>query len=169
MIQSFAFEVKSIAEGGTFEGLASTYNSVDLTGEAVMPGAFTRTLQQGGDERPLLWLHKDPVGTVRLRDSSEGLIATGKLSLAVQQAKDAYTLLRDRAVRGLSIGFTVVKDAFVGEVRQLQEVRLWEVSLTPTPANPAAAITQVKSMNDGVARALASFRSDVERAIRGGK
>lgn len=165
MIRSFAFEVKGITAEGTFEGLASTYGNMDLVGDIVERGAFTRTLQQGGDERPLLWQHRDPIGLVTLKDSSDGLIAEGKLSLGIQQAKDAHVLLRDRVVRGLSIGFTVVKDRVDGSVRRLQELKLWEVSLTPIPANPAALVTGVKSM-DGVQRALDSFRSEIERAIQ---
>lgn len=165
MIQSFAFELKSVTAEGTFEGLASTYGNIDLVGDIVEKGAFVRTLAQGGDERPLLWQHRDPIGLVKLQDSDEGLIARGKLSLGIQQAKDALVLLRDRVVRAMSIGFTTVKDRVDGNVRRLQEVKLWEVSLTAVPANQQAVITTVKSMGE-IQRALDSFRSEVARAIQ---
>jgi len=165
MVHSFSFEVKEINAEGTFQGLASTYGGEpDLTGDVVDVGAFTRTLQSG-DERPLLWQHSLPIGLVKLQDSLEGLIAYGKLSLGIQQARDALVLLRDRVVRGLSIGFTTVKEQFRGDVRHLQELKLWEVSLTPIPANQHALVTSVKSMGD-IQRALDSFRSEVSRAIQ---
>src|SRR5262245_46327654 len=122
MQKAFAFEIKQASEDGTFTGLASTYGNVDETGDIIEPGAFTKTLA-ASRTRPLLWMHKDPIGTVELADSSAGLLAKGRFSLAVQQAKDAHTLLRDGVVRGLSIGFETIKADRVGEIRHLQEIK----------------------------------------------
>jgi HK97 family phage prohead protease len=163
-IQAFTFEIKSVSETGQFSGLASTYGNRDLGGDVVMPGAFTKTLQTNA-ERPLLMAHRDPIGLVKLTDSADGLLAEGQLSLGLQLGKDAYTLLKDRVIRGLSIGYQTIKDQIVGDVRQLLELKLFEVSLTPFPLNEEARITEVKNM-DEVRNALASFQSDFARAIK---
>ena len=172
MIFSCPLELKTVSEAGVFTGLASVYGNVDSAGDLVLPGSFAKTLQQGGSERPLLWQHRDPVGVVTLKDSPDGLLATGRLSLGTTTGRDAYQLLKDGAVKGLSIGYHVLKSVFVGPVRQIQEVKLWEVSLVALPANDRALISEVKSSkeaDDQIMRELTSFRSDFFRAIQGGR
>jgi hypothetical protein len=165
MQTAFPFEVKKLAESGEFEGLAAVYGNVDSIGDVIEAGAFARTLA-ASKERPLLFNHRDPVGIVELTDSSAGLIAKGKLSLGVQQAKDVYTLVRDRVVKGLSIGFETVKSDWRGEIRHLLEIKLWEVSLVTFPANPLATVTDVKSLDySRVERALSEFKRDILAAL----
>jgi hypothetical protein len=147
MQRTFALELKALTGDGTFEGIASTYGGdPDSKGDIVEPGAFTRTLAIS-KERPLLWQHRDPIGTVRLSDSSAGLMCKGKLTLAVQQAKDAYALLKDGVIKGLSIGFETIKAGYNGDysARHLQELKLWEVSLVTLAANSNAMVTDVKA------------------------
>jgi hypothetical protein len=54
-------ELKSLAEDGTFEGLAAAYGNVDSQGDRLQPGAFKSA---EGQEFPLLFAHKtdEPVG-----------------------------------------------------------------------------------------------------------
>src|SRR5437667_12845201 len=144
--KEFRFELKTLAEDGSFEGFGSTYHNVDLQGDRILPGAFTKSLQENGNEVPLLWHHKDAIGVANLTDTPEGLMVSGKLVLAVEKAREAYALLKARAVRGLSIGYSGLKSRYASDgVRELLEVRLAEMSLTPVPANPLAAVTAVKS------------------------
>jgi uncharacterized protein len=148
--KTWDFEVKSLEDNaGTFLGLASTYNGIDEVGDRILPGAFTRTLAEKGGSRTLLVGHKEPpVGIVKLEDSPEGLIARGKLSLGTQAGRDAYQLLRDRVLGSLSIGYRTIQERMKGEVRELLELKLWEVSLVWAPANPDAVITSVKSQRE---------------------
>jgi len=144
------FEIKegTVTDEGTFEGLASVYGIVDLGGEVVEKGAFARTIKA----RPkvtILWRHDQPIGIGELEDGEKGLTIRGKLTLKVQQAAEALALMKDGAVRGLSIGFTTVKDEVKDGIRHLREVKLWEVSLTPFPMNLAAMVTNVKERVDG--------------------
>lgn len=165
-IQAFAFEIKALNEKGQFSGLASTYGNVDAGGDVCMAGCFTRTLAEAGKQRPLLWQHRDPVGVVMLADSPMGLMAEGQLSMAVSIAKDAYALLKDGVVRGLSIGFQTVKESFVGDVRQLVEVKLYEVSLVTFPMNEMAMVAGVKAaQQDRLRAALMEFKTDILRAL----
>lgn len=147
MWRDFSLEVKSLDEAGAFTGLASTYSNVDLLGDIVEPGAFTATLAEKGRERPLLWGHdsNQPIGLAVLMDSETGLALSGSLDLDVQAGRDAYSRLKKRIVKGLSIGFKTVKDTVKDGVRHLQQLDLYEVSLVTFPANPAAQVTSVKS------------------------
>ena len=159
-IQAFSFRVKSLNDQGQFSGLASTYGNTDEQGDVVLPGAFARTLAEKGKQRPLLWQHKDPIGLVTLRDSPAGLLADGQLSMGLQLAKDAYVLLKDGVVRGMSIGFQTVRDEISNGVRQLQELKLFEVSLVTFAANEMATVTSVKSLQlDEISRAARELRA----------
>jgi hypothetical protein len=176
--KAFRFKLKQL-EGddddveGTFTGIASVYDQEDLGGDTVDPGAFDKTLQTGGPTRPLLWAHSDPIGLVTLTDTKSALAVSGKLSMGLQQARDAYQLLKDQVVTGLSIGYQVVKQDFIDGVRHLTEVKLWEISLTPFPMLPSAQVASVKAIQlaaqqagqVAIRKALRSFRIDVIKAL----
>lgn len=148
-VHDFKFEIKALHDEGTFEGLASVYGNLDLGGDVVQPGAFTKTLQTG-TEFPLLASH-DPtkvIGVAAVSEHPRGLGVTGKLVLTVAAAKETYDLLKARALRGLSIGYTIVRDEVRRDgVRLLKELRLHEISLVAVPMNPAAQVTAVKSQH----------------------
>jgi HK97 family phage prohead protease len=88
----------------------------------------------------------EPIGVARLADSPKGLRVNGQLVLAVSRAKEIYELLRARAIKGLSFGYDTIKSRLgTGGVRELLEVKLYEMSLVAVPANPMAQVTAVKS------------------------
>jgi len=162
---AFAFEIKSLTEAGEFSGLASVYDVRDLQGDIVAKGAFQKTLS-ASRQRPLLFEHHDTIGIVALEDSERGLIARGKLTLGVQKAKEAYLLLKDRAIEGMSIGYETIKSDFEGENRILREVKIWEVSLTTFPANPAATVTAIKTARaTSITAALDELRNGILRGL----
>ena len=165
-ISAFPFEVKQLDEKGVFEGLAATYMNVDQGSDRVMPGAFSSTLA-AGKQRPLLIGHKDAIGVVELSDSPQGLVARGKLTLAVQAARETYALMKDGAIRGLSIGFLAIREDLKDGVRQLLECKLFEVSLTPFPMNEMAVVTSVKSAqhHQQIQTALQSFHRELLSAL----
>lgn len=151
--KSFKIEIKALAEDGTFEGLASVYGVEDLGGDVVDRGAFTKTISEHS-EVPILWEHTELIGRGSLQDSADGLIVKGRLTLAVRRAAEAYALLKDGALKGLSIGYQTVKKDFKGSIRVLREVKLHEVSLTGLPMNPHAQVMSVKSADLGRIEAL---------------
>jgi HK97 family phage prohead protease len=167
-VHAFPLEVKELSPSGQFRGIASTYGNVDLTGDVCMPGCFERTLAEAGKQRPLLWQHREPIGLVQLTDSPAGLICDGQFSMGVQAAKDAYTLTRDGVTRGLSVGYQTVKSQMAGDVRQLIELKLYEISLVTFPANEMATVSSVKAaqrQQDQIRAALKSLRGDVLGAL----
>lgn len=143
-------EIKEVTAEGTFEGLLSTYGNVDAGGDVVEPGAYTKTLKEGGATRPLLWQHKtsDPIGLLTLEDRPEGLWCKGRLLLddAVPEARKAYALAKSGIVKGLSIGFESIKDSIESGVRHLKEIKLYEGSIVTFPMNDMALIVRVKAL-----------------------
>lgn len=158
-----AFEVKSIAEDGTFAGYASVFNNVDSQRDRVHPGAFKASIAQRDTPVQLLWQHQwqQPIGVISaLFEDARGLVVKGRLLLEVAQAREAYALLKAGVVRGLSIGYSVRRARRNPDtgVRELLELNLWEISLVTLPANEAAQVTVVKSRTDdrvdGLLRAI---------------
>lgn len=147
--KDFKLEVKELTDAGEFTGYASVYGNTDLGGDAVMPGAFTKTIQDRGNEVPLCWQHdlKSPIGKGRLEDTSDGLVLHGRLTLGVPLAMAAHALMKDEVIKGLSIGYKTVKDEMQKGIRLLRELKLYEVSLVTVPMNPEAQITSVKQFD----------------------
>ena len=58
------FAFKGLTEAGTFEGCLSPYGNVDNGGDIVEPGAYSKTLNDQGGSRVLLWQHmtSEPIG-----------------------------------------------------------------------------------------------------------
>ena len=142
--------IKQIAPDGSFEGLLAVYNNVDLGGDRISPGAFTKTIKERGNEVPMLWQHKSdrPIGMLTLIDDADALRVKGQLLMDLPDAKNAYLLIKARIVRGLSIGFDALKDNVDKGVRQLSEIRLWEGSIVTFPMNEQAMITSVKARKE---------------------
>jgi HK97 family phage prohead protease len=145
--QRMRLEIKEISDEGSFEGLLSPYGNVDGGGDVVEKGAYTKTLQDHGATRPMLWQHKSdvPVGELTLEDRPDGLWCKGQLLMSLPEAQKAYLLVKARIVKGLSIGFEAVKDSVVNGVRHLNEIRLYEGSVVTFPMNEHALITSVKA------------------------
>lgn len=162
-----SFEVKNIEENDDFflfEGYASTFGDVDLGNDRVVKGAFTKTIRElkeravpisGADINallPVLWQHRrdQPVGSFYdLREDDKGLFVKAVLP----KSDDLVTgrvmpQMRARSIKALSIGYQIIEQSMQGSVRNIEEVRLIEVSLVTTPMNEEATITSVKQEHD---------------------
>ena len=153
------FELKTVeivthddgAEVGVFEGLASTFGNRDMMGDLVEPGALSGALARPGAIK-MLWQHdaRAPIGVwERVRETAAGLEVKGRLVLDVQQAREAFALLKAGAVDALSIGFSVLRGGaeFDRErsLRRIKAVDLCEISVVTFPANPKARVARIKA------------------------
>ena len=150
------FEVKAVTEEGKFSGYDSVFGNVDLHRDVIMPGAFAKSLDRhksNGTLPAMLWQHsmKDVVGVYDAMEEDErGLKLSGELFIkdSIPEADKAYTLMRRKAVTGMSIGFNIPKggEEFNKEkdIWEIKEVDLVEVSIVTWPANPEAQIQSVK-------------------------
>lgn len=150
--KTIKLDVKSIDEQGVFKGLLSAYDVIDGYGDVVDRGAFTKTLQEGGAKRPLLWQHKAdfPIGDLTITDSHLGPEVEGRLLIHddVPQARTAYALIKNGIIDGLSIGFKTIKaDPKTAKPRHLKEIKLYEGSIVTFGANPLALISEVRSLD----------------------
>lgn len=148
-------ELKFVAGSGAFEGYASVFHITDSANDRVQPGAFQKSLAAARAENrlpPLLWQHdaQKPIGIWRdMFEDSHGLFVRGELFVNdIAQAREAYKLMREGVVTGLSIGYRTIqsqRDAKSG-ARLLTEVELLEVSMVTFPANTMARVRHVKSL-----------------------
>lgn len=171
-------EVRETGDGMTFEGYAAVFNSEseDLGGfrEFIAPGAFKRSLQSRNEVK-LLWNHDagEPLasvrgGTLKLTEDARGLKVEARLANTTR-GRDVAELIRSKTVDSMSFGFSVIKDTWnaEGNVRTLNAVRLFEISLVSWPAYQATSGTvSIRSSNtidaDQLADALFKLESGEE-------
>jgi HK97 family phage prohead protease len=150
----FGFELKALSESGKFSGYGSVFGVKDSYDEIVAPGAFAESLaaqKDAGRLPALLWQHRsgEPLGVYTdMAEDSIGLKVEGQLALTTTRGAEAYELLKMKAISGLSIGFMTREDSYdrVTGIRTLKKVDLWEVSLVTFPANDAARVQGIKSI-----------------------
>lgn len=148
-------ELKAKDDGNTLVGYASTFDNVDLGGDAVQPGAFTKTLDNiKSNGIPLLADHMMAtayvLGTVADgKEDAKGLLILAPMSKA-PSAQDTATKLREGHLSKLSIGYETMAESFEDRngqrVRLLHEVKLHEVSVVVFPMNPEATVQGVKTL-----------------------
>lgn len=142
-------------EKNEFGGLASAFGvKIDTwIPSYIEPGAFKNTL---GNEKErgrvkVLFQHSSPIGVPTfMQEVDEGLLVMGKVS-ETSLGADVLTLMRDKVVTEMSIGFDPVEFFFKeGPDKELQrhitECRLWEFSPVSFGANSGAKITVVNSL-----------------------
>jgi HK97 family phage prohead protease len=149
----FANEAK-----GEFGGYASVFGGVDSYGDQIAPGAFARSLAErkaagrsismymqhgainGADPRPVgIW--------DAIEEDSRGLKVSGHLvGLDTETGRYNLALMREGAMRGLSIGYNTVKASrpLNGPKRILQDVDLVEISIVDRPADANAGIMSLR-------------------------
>lgn len=144
-------DIKSLDDGGSFEGYASVFGVVDSDGDVIVKGAFGRTLASGKKPK-MLWQHNptEVIGKwIELSEDDNGLWVKGSLIMETQRGREAYALLKAGVLDAMSVGFNIV-EATPGEQRRgrvIDDVDLWEISLVTWGANPEALVTNVKHDN----------------------
>jgi HK97 family phage prohead protease len=160
-------DLKQVETDGTFAGYASLFHAEDMGRDIVLPGAFRDSLRErGATGIKLLYQHNpaEPIGVWEsLKEDTRGLLAKGRLMLAVARAREVLALMRAGALDGLSIGFRAVtgkRDARTG-IRRLTRIDLWEISIVTFPLLPEARVAHVKSDAE-----LLAVISDATRRLR---
>ncbi|NNG20504.1 HK97 family phage prohead protease [Naumannella sp. ID2617S] len=156
-------EWKAAEEDGTLTGYASTFGNIDLGDDVIEPGAFTKTLRDDikGAGIPMLADHMAVTSSVlgTLFDGTEdskGLQVKARFSQA-PSAQDVYIKAREGHLRSMSIGYMPSKFRYEErdgrQIRVLEEIKLFEVSVVVFPMNPQATIDRVKALADDLAPA----------------
>ena len=118
---------------GLFKGYAASTGNIDRGNDIILKGAFTDSLAKTDPSKiRVLWQHSwdNPIGkTLSMSEDDNGLLVEGELLLDIERARDARTLIKNNAIDGLSIGFTV--DDFSFEKKSAidlsnEKVQAWE-------------------------------------------
>lgn len=164
-------EVETSASGRFLEGRAVPYNVWTDTGwymERIMPGTFTKSIQEAANGLPLLLFHdsrKFPVGVAeQWREESDGLYGVWRMDEDDDAAMRALAKAGKGMLSSLSVGFVPIEnwiddDGRLRDVNNEVEIddtgmvwvtrrqaRLLEVSLTPTPAYAGADVLAVREL-----------------------
>jgi uncharacterized protein len=145
-----AIEIRESSENdpvvATGYGRAVPYDdSTDLGGlaESFAPGAFDPADVIG---KPFAYRHGEPIGTITgASNEADGLYIDFEI-LNTVQGRDAATLMRGNASKGLSVGFTPVESVWNKAKTAVRHTRarLLEVSQTHMPAYANAGVSEVR-------------------------
>lgn len=170
-------------EEGQFLAYASTFTrEPDSYGDVVKQGAFAETIQawkDSGDTLPILFGHRmdDPDywigGAIELSEDNHGLLVKGQLDLENPKAKQVYRMLKGRRINQLSFAYDTLEWAVVDlgnekSARELQKLKLHEVSIVPIGANQDTEVLAVKAITDGLkaGRVISSKNLDSLKSAR---
>lgn len=153
------------------EGYFSIFGNVDSDGDMIMPGSFTKTLQENGSRIKHLWQHdpRYPLSKPELKEDAIGLKFKSTIS-DTTFGRDAMRLYQDGVIDEHSIGYNTIKAAKKSNYNALTELRLWEGSSVTWGANGLALGGPAKSMLDlmgpvGVVERMGT----IYKALRHGK
>jgi HK97 family phage prohead protease len=156
---------------GSFAGYLAVFGNQDSNDDVIEPGAFAKTLSEyrmAGAMPPMLLNHAGiPFGAVtttsllpigvwtEMVEDSKGLAVKGRLDpMDTDLGKQIYAGLRNRTVKGLSIGFTATEfkrgTKADGPNRFISALKLYEGSIVWSPGNPLANVDSVKSSLDAI-------------------
>jgi uncharacterized protein len=148
-VKDFKFTLTGeVTDAGKFNGYASVWGGIDSYNDTVERGAFAKTLKEH-DCFPMLWSHQtlEPIGIIHGEEDKKGLLVEGDLNMDVAAAREKRALMKQGAIRGLSIGYFAIQKEFdSGGVRHLKEIALEEISPCVFPADRAARIAQIKGV-----------------------
>jgi HK97 family phage prohead protease len=186
--KAFVFEYKFVEEGtapGTFEGYGSVFNNEDDGGDLILPGAFAGAIQrhQAKSTMPKMLLNhgsmggffggSDPMADLpvgcwnTMSEDTHGLQCKGRLiNLDTESGKRIYGAMKERALDGLSIGYTVgefTRGTKPNEPRRtIKTIKsLPEVSLVTFPMNELARTGAVKAADIRTVRQFEDALRDV--------
>ena len=145
-----------VTDLGIFSAIAAAY-SVDRGGDRIMFGAFGKTIerwQASARPLPLHWDHSgnpaDIIGVVdpgTMREvEDEGLYVEGKLDLEESAvAREAWRLMKSGSV-AMSFGYLATEEKSHGDGRDLYELDVFEMTVTPAPLNADTKILSTKAV-----------------------
>lgn len=151
--KNFELKIDDESKVGFLSGIGSAYGKVDLGGDTVKRGAYTQTINHNDGKVQLMFNHgwevSDVAGIAYLEDTEEGLKVEGKMPIHIQSIKDGYEIakfmLEEGKPLGFSIGYQVIKsEPLSNGVRELQEIALEEMTITPWPMDTHARIRNAK-------------------------
>ncbi len=159
-------EIGADTEKREITAYASVFGVVDQVGDIVHRGAFTQTLKHRMPKNliKVLGFHRELIGELsHAEEDTTGLLTVSKIS-KTRGGDEVLELARDGALTHMSIGYEAVKHdqstlATGRTVRNLREIKLFEVSPVDFPANEEARILSVKTARKDIGTFAEVLRS----------
>ncbi len=127
----------------------SIFGNIDLSGDIIQKGAFAESLLVKLPKG--VWSHNwdQPIAkTISAVEDDKGLLIEAEFIAGVQQAEEAYRLIKGGVIDEFSIGFMVLDDEYQEDgVRVIKKARLYEWSPVLVGANPKTELVSIKSKN----------------------
>lgn len=146
---------------GIVKGYGSVFNNIDSDNDIILAGAYTKTLQENGSRVRYCNQHRidQPLGKfTELREDGNGLYFVAEIP-KTRLGEDVLLLMKNGVINENSVGIMPIVKSFRQDgVRELKEVKLYEISCVTLAANPLAMITDAKGEID---QDLLSKRFDV--------
>ena len=176
------YELKDIDEKqGIISAYVSIFGNVDSGKDITMPGAFTKTISERGPQaaRPRikhLWMHDiyTIIGVpLSLEEDQKGLLARSKFG-SDTFSQDKFQQHVDGLVTEFSYGYDIIKDNVksdpeYGEVRELNELKLWEYSSVTWGMNELTHMVEAKGTGEDALTIINKRMDKLTRALRNGK
>ena len=157
-IKSFAEVTDLDLERRIVMGYAAKFGNIDLHGDMIMPGAFTKTIKERGPEgkNEIWFLHDHDTSKVNgkptlLKEDNYGLYFEAKI-VDTEAGEDTLKLYEEGLINQHSIGFSTIKESKVEEkgktpYYEIQEVKLFEISSVLWAANPDTPFIGLKTLD----------------------
>ena len=147
-------------DGGHIVAYAATFDrEPDSYGDVIAPGAFKNTLEEwkeSGNVIPLLFGHRtdDPSmnigGVDSIEEDERGLRIEATFDKDSETAQYVRRLVLEKRLSKLSFAYDVLDEGTIvlddgREANELRDIKLYEVSLVPIPANGHAEVVEAKA------------------------
>jgi HK97 family phage prohead protease len=182
-VKSYKAEFKAAKDGakGVVTALVSVFDNVDLGGDRMLPGSFTKTIQDWqakGDPVPVIWSHEwdNPeahigfVDPADLKETDAGLEVKMQYDLDRPFAEQVFHLQKTRRVTQFSFGYYVTDSEVVKEgpdtIRNIKSVDLFEVGPTLLGMNPATQLLEAASRFSKAGKVLSGSNEEALKVAR---
>jgi len=136
---------------GIVKGYGSVFNNIDSDNDIILAGAYTKTLNENGSRVRYCNQHRidQPLGKfTELREDGNGLYFVAEIP-KTRLGEDVLLLMKNGVINENSVGIMPIVKSFRQDgVRELKEVKLYEISCVTLAANPLAMITDAKGEID---------------------
>ena len=171
LIKGYNEQLRDVdTERRSVAGYFAVFGNLDLDGDVIERGAFTKTIQERGPEGKQLikyLLDHDKTKAIgkitKLTEDDRGLYFEAKIGTH-SLGNDFVEMLKSDLINQASIGFRTIKEQYdqVTKSNRIKEVMLYEgSSVTFLGANPEAGNTWFKSMDDAL-----EYLGSMEKFIR---
>jgi HK97 family phage prohead protease len=137
-------------KAGIIKGYGSYFGNKDSDNDVIMKGAYKKTIAENGERVKYLYQHdmNQPIGKMNeLYEDEKGLVFVAEIA-KTQLGKDVVELMKSGVITENSVGIMPIQKQNKGDYREINEVKLYEISAVTLAANDQAKILDVKGNVD---------------------